>query len=146
MHKCNLLFIKEPKTLKVHNAVSQQWHDLAHFLQSCYLASPINRVFMHTLNEKDLAIETIQVKKGALIFRAINHPLRRQILELLHENVRMTVTEVFVKLRLEQSVASQHLAILRKAMMVNTERQGKFIFYSVNYQRVKQVHQIADEI
>ena len=101
---------------------------------------------MHTLNEKDLAIETIQVKKGALIFRAINHPLRRQILELLHENVRMTVTEVFVKLRLEQSVASQHLAILRKAMMVNTERQGKFIFYSVNYQRVKQVHQIADEI
>ncbi len=101
---------------------------------------------MHTLNEKDLAIETIQVKKGALIFRAINHPLRRQILELLHENVRMTVTEVFVKLRLEQSVASQHLAILRKAMMVMTERQGKFIFYSVNYQRVKQVHQIADEI
>ena len=101
---------------------------------------------MQLLNENELPIETLQMKKGALVFRAINHPLRRQMLELLHQNVRMTVTEVFIKLRLEQSVASQHLAILRKAIMVNTERQGKFIFYSVNYQRIKQVHQIAAEI
>jgi DNA-binding transcriptional ArsR family regulator len=101
---------------------------------------------MHTSNENDLPVEVIQVKKAALIFRAINHPLRKQMLQLLHENVRMTVTEVFIKLRLEQSVASQHLAVLRKAGMVNTERQGKFIFYSVSYQRIKQVHQIAAEI
>jgi DNA-binding transcriptional ArsR family regulator len=101
---------------------------------------------MHTSNENELPIEVIQVKKAALIFRAINHPLRKQMLQLLHENVRMTVTEVFIKLRLEQSVASQHLAVLRKAGMVNTERQGKFIFYSVSYQRIKQVHQIATEI
>ncbi|MGN6166062.1 MAG: ArsR/SmtB family transcription factor [Flavisolibacter sp.] len=101
---------------------------------------------MQLLNENELPIETLQIKKGALVFRAINHPLRRQILEALHQNVRMTVTEIFIKLRLEQSVASQHLAILRRAAMVNTERQGKFIFYSVNYQRIKQVHQIAAEI
>src|SRR5215218_10468584 len=101
---------------------------------------------MQPINENELSIEAIQVKKGALVFRAINHPLRRQMLQLLHENVRMTVTEVFIKLRLEQSVASQHLAILRKAGMVSTERQGKFIFYSVNYQRIKQVHHIAGEI
>jgi len=100
---------------------------------------------MHTSNENELPIEVIQVKKAALIFRAINHPLRKQMLQLLHENVRMTVTEIFIKLRLEQSVASQHLAVLRKAGMVNTERQGKFIFYSVNYQRIKQVHQVAGE-
>jgi DNA-binding transcriptional ArsR family regulator len=101
---------------------------------------------MQTANDNELPIETIQVKKGALVFRAINHPLRRQMLQLLHENARMTVTEIFIKLRLEQSVASQHLAILRKAGMVSTERQGKFIFYSVNYQRIKQVHQIATDI
>ena len=101
---------------------------------------------MQTANDNELPIEAIQVKKGALVFRAINHPLRRQMLQLLHENARMTVTEIFIKLRLEQSVASQHLAILRKAGMVSTERQGKFIFYSVNYQRIKQVHQIASDI
>ncbi|MGZ3838085.1 MAG: ArsR/SmtB family transcription factor [Flavisolibacter sp.] len=97
-------------------------------------------------NENDLPIETIQIRKGALIYRAINHPLRMQMLELLHRNARMTVTDLFIKLRVEQSVASQHLAILRKVAMVNTERQGKFIFYSINYQRIRQVHQIAEEI
>lgn len=98
---------------------------------------------MSASNGKELPVEILQIKKAALIFRAINHPLRRQMLQLLHDNARMTVTEVYVKLRLEQSVASQHLAILRKAGMVGTERQGKFIFYSVNYQRLKHVHQIA---
>jgi DNA-binding transcriptional ArsR family regulator len=101
---------------------------------------------MNVTNGKELPIESLQIKKAALIFRAINHPLRRQMLQLLHENARMTVTEIYIKLRLEQSVASQHLAILRKAGMVNTEREGKFIFYSVNYQRLKQVHQTAGNI
>ena len=103
----------------------------------------LNPFVMNASNGKELPIESLQIKKAALIFRAINHPLRRQMLQLLHENARMTVTEVYIKLRLEQSVASQHLAILRKAGMVGTERQGKFIFYSVNYQRLKQVHQTA---
>jgi DNA-binding transcriptional ArsR family regulator len=98
------------------------------------------------INDKELDLEYNQIKKAAMVFRAINHPLRRQILQLLHEHGRMTVTEVFIKLRLEQSVASQHLAILRKVMMVNAERQGKFIFYSVNYQRVKQIHKTASEM
>ena len=101
---------------------------------------------MHTSNENELAIEVIQVRKAAMVFRAINHTLRKQILQLLHDNIRMTVTEIYIKLRLEQSVASQHLAVLRKAGMVVTERQGKFIFYSVSYSRIKQVHQVAGEM
>jgi DNA-binding transcriptional ArsR family regulator len=44
-----------------------------------------------------------------------------------------------VKLRLEQSVASQHLAILRRAGIVATSRDGKFINYSVSYTRLAEV-------
>lgn len=98
---------------------------------------------MGTSTNNELILETIQIKKSALVLRAINHNLRRQMLQLLHQNARMTVTQIYVKLRLEQSVASQHLAILRQANFVNTERQGKFIFYSVNYPRVKQVQELA---
>jgi DNA-binding transcriptional ArsR family regulator len=94
----------------------------------------------------ELKIETISLKKAALILRAINHKLRQQILKLIHQNEKMTVTEIYVKLRLEQSVASQHLAILRKAGFVNTLRDGKFIFYSVNYSRLDQVHGIVHEL
>src|SRR5215213_2829021 len=94
----------------------------------------------------ELEIEGLTLKKGALVFRAINHNLRRQMLELIHQSARMTVTEIYIKLRLEQSVVSQHLAILRKAGFVQTERQGKFIFYAVNYERIKQIHKTAREL
>ncbi|HEV7620980.1 MAG TPA: metalloregulator ArsR/SmtB family transcription factor, partial [Flavisolibacter sp.] len=77
----------------------------------------------------ELKIDVIQLKKAALILRAVNHKLRQQILRLIHQNGKMTVTEIYVKLRLEQSVASQHLAILRKAGYVHTLRDGKFIYY-----------------
>ena len=115
--------------------------------------SPVKRVSM--INETietspavnaELKIDVIQLKKAALILRAVNHKLRQQILKLIHQHEKMTVTEIYVKLRLEQSVASQHLAILRKAGFVSTLRDGKFIYYSVNHQRLEQVHQFVHEL
>ena len=94
----------------------------------------------------ELKIDIIQLKKAALILRAVNHKLRQQILRLIHQSGKMTVTEIYVKLRLEQSVASQHLAILRKAGYVNTVRDGKFIYYSVSQERLTQVHSIVYEL
>lgn len=94
----------------------------------------------------ELKIDVLQLKKAALVLRAINHKLRQQILKLIHQHKKITVTEIYVKLRLEQSVASQHLAILRKAGFVTTERDGKFIFYSVNYERLTQVHGIVNDL
>jgi len=99
-----------------------------------------------TAIDASLRIEVLELKKAALILRAINHPLRQQMLRLIHQNKKMTVTSIYVKLRLEQSVASQHLAILRKAGLVSTERQAKFIFYSVNYQRLTNIHSIAAQL
>lgn len=94
----------------------------------------------------EMTIQAVSIKKASLIFRAAKHPLRLQMINLLHKNVRMTVTQLYVKLRLEQSVASQHLAILRKAGLVLTERQGKFIFYSVNYARLKEIQEAASSL
>ena len=89
-----------------------------------------NELLEPTVNSStELKIDVIQLKKAALILRAVNHKLRQQIMKLIHQNGKMTVTEIYVKLRLEQSVASQHLAILRKAGFVNTLRHAKVIYY-----------------
>lgn len=96
--------------------------------------------------ETELKIDVLQLKKAALILRAVNHKLRQQILKLIHHNGRMTVTEIYVKLRLEQSVASQHLAILRKAGFVQTVRDGKFIYYSVSNQRLDEAHLFSQQL
>jgi len=97
-------------------------------------------------NGNFLKVDLMNVKKAALILRAVNHKLRQQILKLIDEHGRMTVTEIYVKLRLEQSVASQHLAILRKAGFVKTDRDGKFIYYSVNHERLEELNRFVDQL
>ncbi len=84
-------------------------------------------------------VDFVNLKKAAMILRALNHKLRQQIVKLLDESKKLTVTEIYIQLRLEQSVASQHLAILRKAGIVSTERDGKFIYYTVSDQRVAHI-------
>lgn len=99
-----------------------------------------------TESGESLKVDLLNVKKAALILRAVNHKLRQQILKLIDEQGRITVTEIYVKLRLEQSVASQHLAILRKAGFVKTERDGKFIYYSVNSSRLEELNQFVESL
>lgn len=80
--------------------------------------------------------------KGLLFARAINHPIRCKLIEFIAKNqgdTGVNVTSIYTdrqfrnsKLELEQSQTSQHLAVLRKAGLVKTRRDGKFIFYSVN--------------
>ena len=91
-------------------------------------------------------VDFLNLKKGGLILRALNHKLRQQIIRLLDENKKMTVTEIYVQLRLEQSVASQHLAILRRAGIVKTEREGKFIFYTISTERLSHIMQCVEEL
>lgn len=88
---------------------------------------------------KEFKIDDQLLKKSALVIRAINHKLRQQLLLTIHRKGRISVTELYVKLRLEQSVASQQLAILRRAGFVTTQREGKQIFYSINYDRLRDV-------
>jgi len=93
-----------------------------------------------------IKIDYYNVKKSALILRALNHKLRQQLIKLIDEKKKITVTEIYVQLRLEQSVASQHLAILRKAGILITEREGKFIYYLINYKRIEEIGNIVNEL
>lgn len=92
---------------------------------------------------QELHIDGIQLRKAAHVYRSINHPLRQQMLRLIHQKGTITVTELYIKLRLEQSVASQHLAILRRSGLVTAERRAKNIFYSVDYSTLDQLHNVT---
>jgi DNA-binding transcriptional ArsR family regulator len=91
-------------------------------------------------------IDYHNIKKAAIVLRALNHKLRQQMILIIHENKRNTVTQLYSKLRLEQSVASQHLAILRRAGIVTTERDGKFIFYTINPSRLKSINEFVKNL
>ncbi|MBA2250909.1 MAG: helix-turn-helix transcriptional regulator [Chitinophagaceae bacterium] len=102
--------------------------------------------YVGTQDENNLNIDYHNIKKAALVLRSLNHKLRQQIIRIIKNAGKLTVTEIYVNLRLEQSVASQHLAILRKSGIVNTKREGKFIYYTVHDERVEAVKQFVNNL
>ena len=88
---------------------------------------------------KALSLELDEFKKAALTLRALNHKVRQQILHLIHERGEITVSEIYAKLKLEQSLTSSYLAVLRRGNIVKTRREGQSIHYSVNYDHITQI-------
>ena len=105
-----------------------------------------NETIILKKGKKDIELDYAELRKAVLVLRAVNHKLRQSIIDLLEENDKMTVTDIYIKLRLEQSVASQHLAILRRAGVAATDRQGKFIFYSLDRDRLNQISRLVEEL
>ena len=109
-----------------------------------------NHLQVAIINDPDtnenVRLDFLHMKKAMLILRALNHKLRQQIVKLLDERKKVTVTEIYIELRLEQSVTSQHLAILRRAGLVNALREGKFIYYTINYKRVREVNLFVEQL
>jgi ArsR family transcriptional regulator, virulence genes transcriptional regulator len=93
-----------------------------------------------------LSLEPLAIKKASLVFRALNHVIRQQMIKIIQKKDRVSVTEIFVEMRLEQSVASQHLAILRRAGIVKPERDGKFMYYRLNKQRLDLINKIIADL
>lgn len=118
---------------------------VVHRSSKCYLCGHLNLMTTETIL-KELTIDTALLREAASVFRAINHPVRQEMLRMMHQNSRLTVTAIYKHLNIEQSVASQHLGILRAAGIVKTERQLKFIFYSVDYTRLELIHVLAKEL
>ncbi len=96
--------------------------------------------------KEQIVLDYSELKKAAYVLRAINHPLRQEMMELIAKENKINVTKIYVKLRLEQSVASQHLAILRRSAFVKTIRDGKFIHYTINNERIAQVIKLIKDI
>jgi DNA-binding transcriptional ArsR family regulator len=67
------------------------------------------------------------------LMRALAHPLRLQILDFIDKNGTTNVNSIYHTLNIEQSITSQHLKILRMADVVNSERDGKLVYYTLNY-------------
>lgn len=80
-------------------------------------------------NKDAEAQESLRIFK-ARIFKALAHPTRIQILELLKAE-ELSVSELLDCLNVEQSNASQHLAILRSKNLVSTRKEGNQVFYSI---------------
>lgn len=65
------------------------------------------------------------------IFKALNDPTRRGILELLKEK-DMTAGDIADQFNISKPSISHHLDLLKQADLVTAEKNGQFIYYSIN--------------
>jgi len=77
----------------------------------------------------ELNIQKLEMAASKL--RAMAHPMRIAILELLHREKQLSVTDIYSSLRIEQAAASHHLNILKNKGVLVSKRDGKKIFYSL---------------
>lgn len=66
----------------------------------------------------------------AELFRALAHPARIRVLELLSDG-EQSVSDMVPLIGIESSHLSQQLGVLRRAGLVTTRRQGTTVFYAI---------------
>ena len=66
-----------------------------------------------------------------IVFKALNDPTRREILELLQQK-DMTAGEIADQFNISFPSISHHLDLLKQAKLVFAEKEGQFVFYSLN--------------
>jgi len=78
----------------------------------------------------------------AELFKALGHPTRIHILELLR-NGEQTVSELQEQLEAEMPAVSQQLAVLRNRQIVESRKEGTNNYYSVTDEQVFELLDVA---
>ncbi len=80
----------------------------------------------------------------ANLFKALAHPARIRVLEILSATGRPTaVSEILEQTDLEPTLLSQHLAVLRRHYVVSAERSGNAVFYQLANPKISELLVIA---
>lgn len=78
-----------------------------------------------------LRIDAAKLEKAAFVLKAVAHPVRIAIIDLLDQYGRLNVSELQNKLEIEQALLSHHLTNMRDRGILTAEREGKCIYYSL---------------
>lgn len=92
-----------------------------------------------SMRKAKVDINNDKLTEASETLRALAHPLRLKILEFIDQYKTINVNKIYNTMKLEQSITSQHLRILRIAGIVQTNREGKFIHYSIDYEKISKV-------
>jgi ArsR family transcriptional regulator, arsenate/arsenite/antimonite-responsive transcriptional repressor len=66
-----------------------------------------------------------------ILFKALNDSTRREILELLKKK-DLTAGEIADRFHISKPSISHHLDLLKQAGLVNSVKEGQYIYYSLN--------------
>lgn len=73
--------------------------------------------------------EDKRIDKAAYVLKAVAHPLRIKIIQMLNDNKELNVSTIYKNLNAEQSLISHHLINMRDKGILDIRRSGKNIYY-----------------
>jgi DNA-binding transcriptional ArsR family regulator len=73
-----------------------------------------------------------------ILFKALNDQTRREILEMLRTGDK-TAGEIAEQFNISKPSISHHLDLLRQAGLVESVKEGQFIYYSLNVTMVDEI-------
>ncbi|MBT8798873.1 ArsR/SmtB family transcription factor [Microbacterium flavum] len=82
----------------------------------------------------------------ANLFKGLAHPFRIRLLELLAGAPELTVAELQRETGLEASHLSQHLSVLRRHRLVESDRRASHVYYRLSDPRVADLLSAAREL
>ncbi len=89
-----------------------------------------------------MRIEKLDIEKlenFANMLKAIAHPMRIAIVDLLEKEQSLSVSEIYNKLNIEQSITSHHLGILKDKGILISKKKGKFAYYSLKHENFAKI-------
>lgn len=85
-------------------------------------------------------------KRTAELMKALGHPARIAIVELLLERDTCICRDIADKLPLAQSTVSQHLKALKKAGIIKGEIDGVRTCYCLNEEGIKEINRLFTKL
>lgn len=93
-----------------------------------------------------LALSAAKLEQMASKLKAIAHPTRIAIIEMLSESKYLSVTEIYLLLDIEQAAASHHLNIMKNKGILMSKREGKKIYYSLQNEALTDVMNCINKV
>ena len=84
----------------------------------------------------EIIVPSPEQERAATMLHALGNPVRLAILHYIIEHPGCICNDLVVRFGRAQATISQHLAMLRRAQIVDAERDGHTTCYAVNHEAI----------
>ena len=81
--------------------------------------------------------ERVKYETRAKVLKALAHPARLKLVDVLAEHDEVCVCDLTKEIRMDMSTVSRHLTQLKNAGIVESDKRGQMVFYSLRVKCLK---------
>lgn len=84
---------------------------------------------LQSQSQGNTSLSPEELEFAASILKAVAHPIRLGILQLLDQEERLSVNEICERINSEQSLTSHHLSNMKLKGILGSKREGQRVYY-----------------